>query len=380
MPMNKSFFNKLPFLAFAIMILIACSPKPAQQEYITIGALLPLTGEDSDEGLRATNGIQLAKNEINENGGILGKKLDIIILNDRGDEEYIVQQYNVLKKRDVVAIIGSSFSSVTLALAKAAEKDGIPIISPTASDPNVTKSRKNVFRAIFIDDYQAEAMAHFAYNSLGAKTAVVLSNDNFDSFKGAAKVFTESFEKFGGQVWGLESYTDREDFPVILDKYKANHPEVIFCPEENYPAATLVNYVFEANFEKTYILGSDAWEGLLTYLYNPKAMKNVYYSAPFSFNDQDENVSGFVKKYFDSFSQMPLSDSATAYTCVYILSEAIKKAGNTDKDDIISAMKANELEVITGRIKFDENNNPHINVYILQITGGEYSIYEKLSL
>jgi len=75
-----------------------------------------------------------------------------------------------------------------------------------------------------------------------------------------------------------------------------------------------------------------------------------------------------------------LSGSATAYTCVYILAEAINKAGNTDKDDIVSAIRANEFDVITGRIKFDENNNPRTNVYVIQIEGGIYSTYEKLSM
>ena len=369
------------FLFVTVMAgVTACSPTPAQQEYITIGALLPLTGEDSDEGLRAANGIQLAKNEINENGGIMGKKLDIIILNDRGDEEYIVQQYNVLKEKGAVAIIGSSYSGVTLALAKAVEKDGIPVISPTASNPDVTKGRKNVFRAIFIDDYQAEAMAHFAYNSLGAKTAVVLSNVDSDSFRGASDFFIRSFEERGGQITTIESYSEGDNFIDILRKYTANPPEIIYCPEDYIPAAKLVNAAFDAGLNNTHILGSDAWDGLLVYVYHPEAMKNVYYSAPFSFDDTDEIVIQFVRRYFNSFSQMPLSGSATAYTCVYILSEAIRKTGNTDKEDIISAMKTNELDAITGHINFDENNNPRTNVYIIQITGGEYSTYEKLSL
>jgi branched-chain amino acid transport system substrate-binding protein len=109
-------------------------------------------------------------------------------------------------------------------------------------------------------------------------------------------------------------------------------------------------------------------------------MKNVYYPAPFSFDDQDGDASNFVKSFFHSFSQMPLSGSATAYTCVYILAEAIKKAGSTDRNDIISAIKTNEFNMITGSIRFDNNNNPRTNVYIIQIEGGVYFTYEKISL
>jgi len=382
MPEYNKFVKTICFLFLAIIIIAAngCVPKTENQEYFTIGALLPLTGEDSDEGFRALNGLYLAKKEINENGGILGKKLDVIILNDRGDEEYIVRQYNTLKEKGVIAIIGSSYSRVTIALAKAAEKDGMPIISPTASNPDVTKNRKNVFRAIFIDDYQAEVMAYFARNSLNAKMAVVLSNKADDNFNRLNEVFIESFTERGGRITAIEPYLSNDDFKGILRKYAANPPEVIFCPEDYVNAAKLINDVYEAGFINTHILGSDAWDGLLAYIKYPQAMNNVYYSAPFSFDDQDAKVVQFVRKYFDCFSQMPLSGSASAYTCVYILSEAIKKAGNAGNEKIVSAIKENELDSIIGHIRFDENNNPRTNVYIIHLKGGEYSTYEKLNL
>jgi branched-chain amino acid transport system substrate-binding protein len=351
-----------------------------QEEYITIGALLPLTGVDSDAGLRALNGLQVAKDEINESGGILGKKLDIIALNDRGDEAFVVQQYEALMKKGVSAIIGSSYSVVTLALAQAAEKDGIPIISPTASNPEVTRGRRNVFRAIFTDDYQAEVMAHFAYNSLGARTALVLSNLSYGNFRQTAEVFAESFRVLGGQIRAIESYSSEQGLADILTRYRANPPDAIFCPENYVPAVKLVNTAYNIGLRDTYILGTDAWDGLLAYVVQHETVNNVYYSAPFSFDDNNEQVAAFVRNYFNSFSQMPLSGSATAYTCVYILAQAFTTAGNTNRDDVIAAMKTNELDLITGHIQFDENNNPRTNVYIIQVKDGAYSAYEKLSL
>jgi len=382
MPKYKNLVKTICFLFLAALIIAVngCAPKQAGQKYITIGALLPLTGADSDEGFRALNGLYLAKKEINDNGGILGRKLDVIILNDRGDEEYVLQQYSKLKEKDVAAIIGSSYSGVTIALAKAAEKDGVPVISPTASNPNVTKGRKNVFRAIFIDDYQAEVMAHFARNSLNARTAVVLTSRTNNNFKHIVDVFSESFKARGGNIMAAERYVSDNDFAGILRKYAAAPPDIIYCPEDYVLAAKLVNAAYETGLGNTSVLGSDAWDGLLAYVHNPDAMKKVYYSAPFSFDDQDKDVVRFVRNYFDAFSQMPLSGSAAAYTCVYILSEAIKKAGSAEREAVISAIKENEVDSIIGRIRFDENNNPHTNVYVIQIEGGEYSTYEKLSL
>jgi len=368
------------FIIVLIIFLPGCSPAKEEQGYIVIGVLLPLTGTDSDEGMRALNGLQLAKQEINENGGVLGKKLDIIVLNDKGDEEYVVEQYNKLVKLGAVAIIGSSYSGVTLALAKEAEKDGIPVISPTASNPDVTIGRDNVFRAIFIDDYQAEVMARFALDSLNAKTALILINDTNESFKQNANVFIKIFSENGGIIKAVESYSVSNRFSGILAKYTYDKPDVIFCPEDYMPAARLVNSAYEAGLDGTYILGTDAWDGILTYMTNPEAMKNGLYSAPFSFDDQDEEVVIFVKKYFNAFSQMPLSGSATAYTCVYILAEAIKTANGTNKEELVSAIKASKLDTITGHIKFDANNNPQTNVYIIQIKDGVYSTYLKKRL
>jgi branched-chain amino acid transport system substrate-binding protein len=401
---SKTAFLTFFILHFSLFILLlsvaGCFSKREQQGYITIGVLLPLTGEGSDEGLRALNGLQLAKTEINENGGVLGRRLDVIVLNDRNDEEYIVQQYHKLKARDVAAIIGSSYSTVTIPLAKASEKDGIPVISPTATNPEVTRGRRNVFRANFTDDYQAEIMAYFARYSLKAETAVVLSNRDSANYKQTAEMFTESFKALGGLVTAVEPYSEGDDLAGIVSKYAPSRadskadskadsradskaaaaPDIIYCPEDYIPAGKIVNAAYEAGFTDTYLLGSDAWDGLLAYVYQPDAMKNVFYSAPFSFDDQSEGVTRFVKNYFDSFSQMPLSGSATAYNSVYILAEAIKKAGSTDREAVISAIRENEPELITGRIQFDENNNPNINVYIIQLDGGIYSTYEKLNI
>jgi branched-chain amino acid transport system substrate-binding protein len=379
--MNKKPLSLKTFcFLFLAVLMSGCTQKAEQRGYITIGALLPLTGDSSDEGLRALNGLQLAKEEINRSGGVLGKMLDVIVLNDRGDEEYIVQQYNVLKARGVAAIIGSSYSNVTMALARAAEEDGMPIISPTATNPDVTRGHPNVFRAVFIDDYQAEAMAYFAYHSLDARTAVVLKNTDENSYGHITEPFAQSFIANGGRIAAVELYAPADDFAAILGKYAANPPDLFYCPENYMEAAHLVNAAYTKGLRKSYLLGTDAWDGLLAYVYQPEAMENAYYSAPFCFDDKDEIVAQFVRNYFSFFSQMPLTGSAAAYTCAYILVEAIKKAGNTESSDIVSAIKSNELDMITGRIKFDENNNPRQNVYILQLKGGLYATYEKMSL
>ncbi|MCL2093878.1 MAG: ABC transporter substrate-binding protein [Treponema sp.] len=367
-------------LGVLLMFFSGCTPRPPEQEFITLGALLPLTGDSSDEGLRALNGLHQAKEEINASGGIDGKMLDILVLNDRGDRVFILEQYEKLINQGVRAIIGSSYSGPTIALAEISEQHGIPIISPTASNPAVTLGRSNVFRAIFTDDYQAQVMAHFAFNKLKAQTAAVLSNLSIETYIHASLVFAETFSSLGGQIIAYETYNSEEDFHLILQHLKEHNLDIIFCPEDFYPASVLVNTAYDLGLSDTVLLGTDAWDGILTYVYNPRAMENVYYTAPFSYDDPDEKISDFVKNYYSLFGQMPLAGSATAYTSLYLLSSAIEKAGSTSWPEIIAAMKSQETDTILGTIQFDENNNPYINVYIIQIKEGQYSAYDRISL
>ena len=368
-----------PMLAWVGISVIGCAPTIDQEEYVTIGVLLPLTGESADAGHRGIDGILLAKSEINENGGVLGKKLDFIILNDRDDKEHVVRQYHVLKKKGVVAIIGSIYSDATRELAKVAAVDAMPVITPTASHPDITLGCENVFRAYFTDDYQGEVMATFAHESLNVKTAVTFRSRKNDSFAQAADATVKTFEKCGGKIVEVEHYDSERDFAAILEKYKDNPPDAIFCPNDYVPAARLIHDVYEAGMRDTYLLGSDAWDGLLVYVTNAESTKKVFYPVPFLFDDDTPIVAGFVQRFYTAFSHTPLTDAATAYTCAHIVSDAIKKAGNTNAADIISAMKENEPDTILGRIKFDENNSPRINVCIVQIKDGVCSTYKKIN-
>ena len=374
---GENMIKKIFAATILLCILTGCSRGRETVEYITFGALIPLTGEYFSEGLRALNGIQLAKKRINENGGVMGKKLDIIILNDRGCEEYILEQYAVLMERGVTAIIGSSYSSVTMVLAEAANRDGIPVISPTATNFLVTYGRENVFRAIFIDEYQAMAIAHFARNTLEAETALIMRGDT-TGWGLMGDVFAEEFERLGGRVIAKENYENRPGITNILVTHMANVPDVIFNPDAALASANLIHTAMMLGYYDTYFLGSDLWDGILSYIYEPAARQNVYYTSPFTADDTDGMVAAFVRDFFIEFSQMPLSSSAAAHSAVFILAEAIETAGSTEWADIVSAMRSGEFDVVTGTISFDENNNPRTNVYVIEIKEGLYLMREKI--
>ncbi|MCL2220204.1 MAG: ABC transporter substrate-binding protein [Chitinispirillia bacterium] len=369
-----------------LLLLASCSnfskPPDAAQEYITVGALFPLSGEYCHEGMWALNGLQLARQEINDSaGGVLGKKIDIIALDDRGDPEYAAEQYAILRERGVVAIIGSSFSDVTLAIARAAEKDGIPVISPTASNPAVTEGRRNVFRMIFLDDYQSRALASFALNSLGAKTALVLKGD--PRYLPVASAFEEEFKAGGGVSVVRERYSSPNDFDNILAGYKSNQPDIIFCPADYIVAARLAEAVYRVGLDKPKLIGTDAWDGILVFLREQKIMDRIFYATPFVFDDDDPAIARFSRAFFDQFSHMPLAPSALAYSSVQMLVAAMEASGGTEAEGIINAMKAHGADVLTGYTRFDAGNNPYSDktgVYIMGIKNRHYTSVEKIRL
>jgi len=336
-----------------LFFLLACGKdsKPEQQEYITIGGLFPLTGELCNEGIRALNGLQLARNVLNKKGGILGKQLDIIVLDDKNDVQYAIEQYKALKEKGVIAIIGSSFPEVTQALAEAAEKDSMPIISPMIVNPA-----------------KAKALASFAYNTLNARTALILDNSKYTS---TTNIFEEEFKLKGGKVLSRQRYSSPEAFETILEEYKSNQPDIIFCPTHYIEAAQLVEATHKLGFENSKFIGTYAWEGILGLLHEYD-MERVFYASPFMANDEEPDVKEFSQNFFESFNQMPMGTPAVTYSSVQILAAAIESSGSTNAKDIMEAMKTVMPDVIA-------EPNPKI-VYIMQVKNNIYSLFEKINL
>jgi len=337
---------------FLLLFLISCGKDSKPHEYITIGGLFPLTGEFCNEGIRALNGLQLARQVINESGGILGKRLDIIVLDDKNDIQHAMEQYDILKKKGVIAIVGSSFPEVTQALMKAAEKDNMPIISPTAVYPEKPK-----------------VLASFAYNTLKAKTALTIDNHKYDSI---VNVFEEEFKRNGGKILSREYYSSPKDFEAILKKYKSNQPDIIFCPTNYIAAAKLTEAAHKLGLDKPNFIGTHAWEGILGFLQEYEIMDRIYYASSFMANNEDPDVREFSQNFFMSYNHVPSSTSALSYSSVQTLVAAIKSSGSTESNDIIAAMKANTPNVIA-------KQDPQ-TVYIMRIKKEFYSLFEKIDL
>ena len=366
----------------AAMIFAACGGEKKVPETTTvkIGGLAPLTGSLAIYGVTTTNGAELAVKEINANGGINGKQIDYIVLDTKGDATESVMAYNKLVDDKVAAVIGDITSKPTVAVAEIAAQDNMPMITPTGTQVDITEAGPNVFRVCFTNPYQGTVLATLAKERFGAETAGILVNNSSDYSDGIAKAFTEQAEKLGINITVKEGYADGDrDFRAQLTKIATVNPDVLLIPEY-YEQASLIAAQAREMGVKSIFVGSDGWDGISKTLDETayKVIENSYFTNHFSMQDESQKIQNFIKAYKDAYKEDPSAFSALGYDAVYMVKEAIEKAGSTEKQAIVDALKGIEYDGITGYLTFDENNNPVKAVTILKIQNGEYVFDSKI--
>lgn len=375
--MKTKFLTTLLGISF---LLVACggeksADKSVNEEKIKIGAVGPLTGPVAIYGISATNGLKLAIDEINTNGGILGKQVELNLLDDKGDSTEAVNAYNKLVDWGMVALIGDITSKPSVAIAEVAAQDKIPMITPTGTQLNITEAGSNIFRVCFTDPYQGEVLAKFAKNKFNAKTVAVISNNSSDYSDGVANAFIKEAKNQGIEVVAREGYSDGDkDFRAQLTKIAQKNPDLLFVPDYYEQDGLIAIQAREVGL-KSIIAGSDGWDGIIKTV-DPSsysAIENIYFSNHYSTKDNNEKVQSFIKNYKEKYNDDPSAFSALGYDAVYILKAAIEKSGTTEKEALTKATKEIEFDGITGHLTFDEKNNPVKDITIIKIVNGDYT-------
>lgn len=370
------------FVVGAMVLIGGCgkSGEVAKPETIKIGGMAPLTGALAIYGVTTTNGAELAVKEINENGGVLGKKIEYVMLDTKGDSTEAVMAYNKLVDEKVAGIIGEVTSKPTLAVAEVAVQDNMPLITPTGTQVDITEVGPNIFRVCFTNPYQGKVLAITSKERLGANTVAVMLNNSSDYSDGIAKAFIEESEKLGMKVMGVEGYSDGDkDFRPQLTKLAAMNPDVILIPEYYEQAALIATQAREVGVKSIFV-GSDGWDGIAKTLDQSAyaAIENSYFTNHFSMEDQSEKIQNFLKDYREAYKEDPSAFSALGYDAVYMMKSAIEKAGSTDKQKIVDALKGIEYDGVTGYLTFDDHNNPIKAVTVLKIENGKYVFDSKV--
>ena len=366
------------FLMGASLFLVACGgakEESSKSDVLKVGGIGPLTGPLAIYGVSSTNGSKLAMEEINKNGGILGKQVEYLVLDEKGDSTEAVTAYNRLVDEGVVALIGDITSKPSLAVAEVAAQDNLPMITPTGTQFNITEAGPNVFRVCFTDPYQGVVLANFAKNNLNAKTVAVVVNNSNDYSDGVAKAFVEQAEKLGLKVVAKEGYSDGDkDFRAQLTKILPTNPDVLVVPDYYEQVALITVQAREVGLKSTFI-GPDGWDGVAKTLDSSAygAVENSYFTNHYSLQDTSPKVQNFLKAYREAYNEDPSAFSALSYDAAYMLKAAMEKAGSTDKQAVVDALKTLDYDGVTGHLTFDEKNNPVKAVTVLKIVNGEYT-------
>lgn len=325
---------------------------------IRVGGIAPLSGAVAVYGVECKNGIDLAIAEINAAGGINGQKIEFICEDDEGDAAKSVSAYKKLITKDKARIIiGSLTSGCTIAITKQAQANKVIQIAPAATAVNVTDAGNYIFRACFIDPFQGRVGGKFASENLGAKKAAILYDIGNDYSVGLTDNFVSEFTKNGGTIVAKESYgAGEKDFNAIITKVKAANPDVVYLPDY-YSTVALIAKQLRAQGVNTPIVGADGWDGLTENA--DDSVLNGYYSNHYAEDSDSPAVQKFVKNFEAKYGKKPNSFAALGYDSVYMLKDAILKAGtSTDIAKIREALEATDSDYVTGHIKFDEKRNP----------------------
>ncbi|KYM56673.1 amino acid-binding protein [Fusobacterium necrophorum subsp. funduliforme] len=350
------------------------------EDTIKLGAAGPLTGALAIYGVSATNGTKLAIDEINKNGGILGKQIELNLLDEKGDTTEAVTAYNKLMDWGMVAYIGNVTSKPSVAVSELAAADGIPMITPSGTQFSITEAGDNIFRVCFTDPYQGEVLANLASEKLQAKTAAILINNSSDYSDGVAQAFIKKSQETGIKIVATEGYSDGDkDFKAQLTKLLPLNPDVIVVPDYYEQDALIASQAREIGLKSQFI-GPDGWDGVIKTLDSSShtVLEGALFTNHYAIDDSNEKVQHFVTAYRDRYKDEPSAFSALAYDAVYMLKSAMETVGSTDKEAVAKALREIDFNGVTGHLTFDEHNNPVKAVTIIKIENGEYKFDSAL--
>ncbi len=321
----------------------------------------------------------MAAEEINQAGGINGRRLDIVIEDDQGSPERAATRASKLIDQDkVIAVIAGGTSGNSRAGAPKAQVARIPLISPSATDPAVTQIGDYIFRACFIDTFQGEVMAKFAVNTLKAQKAAILLDFNSPYSRGLSDFFELSFTRLGGQIVSKQLYTLNDaDYRGQLNSIRLAAPDVIYIPGYYGNIAIIAKQARQIGITQP-LLGGDGWDAPELWDLGGDALNGSYISNHYSAEDPSPAIQQFVREYKLHYGNLsPDAHAALAYDATRVLADSIQRAGSTDGPKLREALaQTKSFAGVTGVITINEERNAIKPAVVLKLQDRKY-IYQE---
>ena len=358
--MKKTLVALFVILLAVSTLFVSCSKSEGSEEADTykIGFIGPLTGDNANYGIRCRNASILAINEINANGGVGGKTLELISEDSEGSVEKALASYEKLAYTDnVCAIIGPVFTSPALAVAQRAQEDGILMITPSATHKDITNVGDYIFRTVPSDSLQAEVAAHYFYEVLGYRNLAILYAVN-DYSQGLADGVEEIFTSLGGTISAKETcMVGDKDFRTQLTEIRDVNPEAIYIPNYTVEDAQILEQAAQLGITAPF-LSSDGFSDPEIYNLAGDYTDGVVYIGPAQ-AEASTALLDFQQAYRDAYNGDEADSFATnSYDAVNILAAAIERAGSADRTAIRDEFAATkDYQGANGTINFAENGD-----------------------
>ena len=359
----------------------------SDSDVIKVGINYELSGAVATYGDASVKGIEMAFDEINAAGGINGKQVETIKYDTKSEPAEATTLATKLMTQDkVVTVIGPATSGSFKATIPVANQNKIPVVSGSATAEDVTVSNGKVqeyaFRTCFSDSFQGTAMASFATDNLGAKSAVIIKDTSSDYAKGLAENFSSKFESEGGTIVGEEGYVAGDtDFQAILTRIKSQSFDAIYLPGYYNEVGLIIKQARDQGIDQP-ILGGDGFDspGLLEKA-GAAALNQVYFTNHYSSLDQDPTVQDFIKAFKDKYGEEPNAFHALGYDTAYFVADAIKRASEPTGEAIQQAMASTtDFSGVTGTFSIDpETHEPVKSAVVIGLKDGVQVSAERSS-
>jgi len=336
---------------------------------ITVGEYGSLTGDKATFGIMTKKGIELAVEEVNAAGGVLGKKVRVIVEDDQGKPEEAANAVQKLVNQDrVVAVLGEVASSNSIAAAPVCQQGKVP----SSTNPTVTEKGDFIFRVCFIDPFQGVVMSKFARETLKADEVAILTDVKSDYSIGLAKFFKEDFTSHGGKIVAEKSYAAGDnDFQAQLTSIRDSKPKAIFVPGYYTEAGLIAKQARGLNISVP-LLGGDGWDSAKLFEIGGAALNNTYFSNHYSVDDPSPEIQKFVGDFKKKFNQVPDALAALGYDAARVLFDAQKRAGSVDGTKVRDALAVTkDFAGVTGKITIDAHRNPVKSAVVLEVKDGK---------
>lgn len=390
---SKSFVLLL-VVVFTMGIVAGCGGggggegEATSEDTIKIGINYELSGEVATFGSHTRDGVMLAFEQINAAGGVLGKQIEVLERDNQGKlDEAVSVATKLITEDKIVAHMGPVTTGCTLAVVPIATQYQIPLVTASATHPDVTvdpetgEVRDTIFRTCFTDPPQAIVGADFAYNDLGVTKAAIYFDNTNDYSKGLAKEFKTKFEALGGTIVAQEGYgKDDDDFRPTLTSFSKAGADIIYVPGYYQKVAKVVSQARELGIDLPF-LGADGWDSPdLVAIAGAENLNNTFFTNHYSSTDPSEKVQNFVTAYKEKYGSEPGSFAALGYDTAYLLADAIERAGSTDSAAIVKALaETKDFAAVTGTLSFDASHNPIKEISIIEMKDGAQTLKTKKS-